>query len=61
MTDEAYFFRTFLISSVLIFSISSTLIDSRLKISMVTAIGEKSSELGEKRGLDGMSFLIDGY
>jgi hypothetical protein len=46
------------LSSVLIFTI---LTDSGWKISMITTIGEMSSELDEKRELDEMSFLIDDY
>jgi hypothetical protein len=60
MTDEAYFSRTILISSILIFSIFSILIDSRLNISMIATIDEKD-ELDEKKELDEMSFLIDDY
>jgi hypothetical protein len=46
----------------LIFSaLFSVLIDSGLKIAMITTVGEKSSELDEKRELDEMSFLIDDY
>jgi predicted PurR-regulated permease PerM len=58
VTDEAYFFRTILISSILIFSILFS--GSRLKISMITAIDEKD-ELDRKRELDEVSFLIDDY
>jgi hypothetical protein len=66
LTDEAYFSRAILISSILMFAILifsilfsililfTILIDSRLKIAMITTIDEKDE-------LDEMSFLINDY
>jgi hypothetical protein len=72
LTDEAYFSRTTLISSILIFSILifsilfsilifTILIDSKWKISMITTIDEMNNEFDEKRKFDEVSFLINDY
>jgi glucan phosphoethanolaminetransferase (alkaline phosphatase superfamily) len=59
LTDKAYFFRTILISSNLMFSMLFS--NSRLKISMIATIDEVKNELDEKRELDEMNFLISCY
>jgi hypothetical protein len=59
LTDEAYFSRTTLISSVLLPSVLSS--GPKLKIPMIAAVGEVSNELDKKRELDEVSFLISCY